>query len=59
MIEVPVPDYFFSLTKFACHFSKNSPSLKTFPCFTNCCYFGYSNGLALIFNSSNALISIG
>ena len=59
LIEVPVPDHFFSLTKFACNFSKNSHHLKTFPCLVNCCYFGYSNGLALIFNSTNGLISIG
>jgi hypothetical protein len=59
MIDVNVPDYYFSLTKFACRFSNNAPFIKTYPCMNNSCYFGYHNGLALIFNSNNGLISIG
>lgn len=59
MIGVPVPDHYFSLTKFACHFAKYSSFVKAYPCLSNCCYFGYHDGLAIVFNSNNALISIG
>lgn len=59
LMGMPVPDHFFSLTKFACHFSKNSAHVKTLPCFSGCCYFGYTNGLALVFNAANGLVSVG
>lgn len=59
LIGTPVPDYYFSLTKFACNFSKHSQHIKTLPCFGGCCYFGYENGLALVFNAANGLVSVG
>jgi hypothetical protein len=59
LLGTPVPDHFFSLTKFACHFSKHSAHVKTLPCLAGCCYFGYSNGLALVFNATNGLVSVG
>ena len=59
MLDINVPEYYFSLTKFACRFSNYSQAIKTYSCVNNCCYFGFHNGLALIFNSNNGLLSIG
>lgn len=36
----------------------DSSYLKTVPCFGGC-YFGFNNGLAMIFNANNGLVSIG
>ena len=54
-----VPDHYFSLTKFACGFSRQSNHIKTFPCHQNCCYLGFFRGLGIIFNSNNGLVSVG
>ena len=54
-----MPQHYFSLTKFVCNTTINSHYLKTFPCFVGCCYFGFFNGLGMIFNSNNGLVSIG
>lgn len=53
-----MPDHFFSLTKFACHFS-NSSHLRTYPTANNCCYFGFPLGLGIVFNPNNGVVSVG
>lgn len=58
-MELKVPDNYFSLTKFACSYSFNNKYIKTFPCMENYCYFGFVNGLAIIFNSNNGVVSVG
>jgi hypothetical protein len=58
-VGLKVPDHFFSLTKFVCSFSQNSKHIKTHPCGANNCYFGFLQGLAIIFNPSNAVVSVG
>ena len=57
-IGLPFPEHYFSLTKFACTFSYNG-KVKIFPCRTNLCYFGMLNGLGIIFNANNGVVSVG
>lgn len=58
-LGIAVPDHYFSLTKFICNFTLRTNSLKTFPCYVGCCYFGFVNGLAMVFNCNNGLVAIG
>lgn len=59
LLQVDVPDHYLSLIKFACTFSAHANSIKTFPCHQNYCYFGYVNGLAIVFNSNNGVVTVG
>ena len=59
MSGLKIPDHYFSLTKFACSFARQSQHIKTFPCHTHCCYLGFARGLAIVFNSNNGLVSVG
>jgi hypothetical protein len=59
LLQVEVPEHYLSLIKFACAFSNSHNTIKTFPCHQNNCYFGYVNGLAIVFNSNNGLVSVG
>jgi hypothetical protein len=54
-----VPDHFFSLTKFVHFISSKTSIVRARPCRQNYCYFGFNEGLAIIFNSNNAMVSIG
>ena len=58
-IGLKVPDNYLSLTKYACNFSQNNQHVKIYPCLTNHCYFGFRNGLAIVFSSDNAIVSVG
>lgn len=54
-----VPEHYLSLIKFTCSFSNSHNAVRTFPCHQNHCYFGYVNGLAIVFNSNNGLVTVG
>lgn len=59
LLQVDVPEHYLSLTKFACHLSTPHSSLRTFPCHHSHCYFGFLNGLAIVFNNNNGLVTVG
>jgi len=56
---ISVPDHYFSLTKFASSLTHRNKAIKMFPCPNNHCYFGFVNGLGIIFNSNNGVVSVG
>ena len=58
-IGLIMPDHYFSLIKYACTFSHGNQFVKVFPCLANHCYFGFVNGLAIVFNSDNGVVSVG
>jgi len=58
-----MPDHYFSLIKFVTSMTsdedENSESLLACPCESENCYFGYRDGLAIVFNSNNGVVSVG
>jgi hypothetical protein len=59
LLQVDVPDHYLSLIKFTCYFSNHNNIIRTFPCFETYCYFGFVNGLAIVFNNNNGLVTVG
>ena len=59
LLQIDVPEHYLSLIKFACAFSNHNNTIKTFPCHQDYCYFGYINGLAIVFNNNNGLVTVG
>lgn len=59
LLQVEVPEHYLSLIKFACALSQPHSALRTFPCHQHNCYFGYPNGLAIVFNNNNGLVTVG
>lgn len=61
MLDFKMPDHYFSLIKFVTYQAADSheQGLIVSPCDNGNCYFGYQNGLAIVFNSNNGVVSVG
>ena len=55
-----MPEHYFSLVKYVTHFAQESQSrISAHQSTSGCCYFGFRDGLGMVFNSNNGLVSIG
>lgn len=56
-MDIKLPESYFSLVKYLCAFV--SSDIKLIPNKKGDCYFGFDEGLALVFNNNNGIVSIG